>query len=254
MKPLYLAAGEPVSISLDGPALRIVAQGKATRRFPLCRISRVVVSGNAGWSTNALLACADEGITVTFLTKDGCPRARWIGRVTSRGDFMQRWNDFLDRPDWMPLYKQWSASVERRAVRMCAWRMGWSPTSNTDTMSQTIVETSRVDAEESLVREFESRLYGLAHTRITEKIIKLGLPISDVVTPHLEHTLQMVIKWGLYPEYLRCLSGIVKNKKRKAPVNGAKTIVRFFEKNSGLIDFHLRDTVFRLHRFLIDFQ
>jgi len=100
MKPLYLDGAQPLAVTLDGPALRVGQRGCADRRFPLRRVSRVVNSGRVSWDTRALLACADKGITICFLARDGGTRARWTGRTTERSGLAQRWNDFLDRPDW----------------------------------------------------------------------------------------------------------------------------------------------------------
>ena len=239
-------------VTLDGPALRVYVQGKSVQRFPLCRISRVIVSGNAGWSTKALLACADEGITISFLMRDGCIRARWIGKATDRNQFLQRWNDFLDRPDCVSIYRQWRTSLNRRAIRICAWRMGWSPRSDTRTMSQAITEATQSVAEETLVEHMISLLNGLIQARTTQEITRLGLSVPDVATSHLENTFLVAIKWGLYPEFMRWLSRVSRQDQKFYAYD--KKAFRFFEKNSDRVNSLLNDVVFRLNRFLCDIQ
>ena len=75
-RPLYLDAREATTILLEGPALRIRVSKQAERDVPLRRISRVVTNHRTQFTTDALLACADRGISVVFLSEDGEVRAR----------------------------------------------------------------------------------------------------------------------------------------------------------------------------------
>lgn len=256
MKPLYLHADRPLAVSLDGPALRISRTGCADQRFPLQRISRVMVSGNASWSTSALLACADEGINICFLNADGMPRARWIGRATTRSDLAQRWQDFLDRPDWQDRYIEWRIAVSRRAVRFCAWRMGWSPTRDPRTMHQVICDATRVVVDAAELSAIRSRLRGLAHTRALEELAKMELSAKDTSAAHLLPDLVTVIQWGLRPELIRRLG---RRKRARSSDHGesrfgSRIAAVFFERHSQLVDFHLRDILGRLHRYLEGLQ
>ena len=256
MKPLYLHADGPMTVSLDGPALRVSRSGCADRRFPLRRISRVMVSGGVSWSTGALLACADEGIGVCFLKADGTPRARWIGRATKRSELAQRWQDFLDRPDWPDLYTRWRVASSRRAVRICAWRMGWSPTGDPRTMNQAICEATRAIVNVEDLRSVRRRLYGLAQARALEELGRKGLNAGDVSVAHLVPDLVTAIQWGLRPELTRWL---VHRGRRRIPQPAefefdTRAAAFFFERHSALIEFHLRDTLGRLQRYLEGLQ
>lgn len=252
MKPLYLHADRPLAVSLDGPALRISQTGCADRRFPLRRISRVMVSGDASWSTRALLACADEGIHICFLTANGMPRARWIGQATLRSELAQRWQDFLDRPDWPDRYTEWRIATSRRAVRFCAWRMGWSPTGDPRTMHQAICEATRTVVHTAELSTIRRRLYGLGQARALEELGKEGLSAGEVSITHLLPDLMTTIQWGLRPELTRWLA----HRRRRSNTSHTttefdhRTAVTFFERHSALVDFHLRDTLGRLQRYL----
>ena len=256
MKPLYLHAKGPLAVSLDGPALRVSRAGCANQRYPLRRISRVMVSGDASWSTDALLACADEGIGVCFLEADGMPRARWIGRATKRSELAQRWQDFLDRQDWPDLYTQWRIATSRRAVRFCAWRMGWSPTGDPRTMHQVICKATRAVANAAELRTVRGRLYGLAQARALEELGKAGLSARDVSLTHLVLDLVLTIQWGLRPELTRWL--VHRSRRRESqhrePGFDPRAAAVFFERHSALVDFHLRDTLGRLQRHLEGLQ
>ena len=252
MKPLYLQGTEPLAVALDGPALRVSQAGCAIRRFPLQRISRVVASGQVTWTTNALLACADEGIAVCFLTARGTPRARWIGRATKRSELAQRWQDFLDRPDWQDLHKSWRIASSRRAVRICAWRMGWSPERDPRPMHLVICEATRSIVGMEALRTTGRRLFGLAQTRAIEELTRVGLNAQDDALIYLVPDLVTSIQWGLRPELTRWLAD-----QRRCGGNGhrqptgttpdPRAITRFLQRCSGLVDFHLRDTLGRLH-------
>ena len=256
VKPLYLHADRPLAVSLDGPALRISRAGYADQRFPLRRVSRVMVSGDASWSTGALLVCADEGINVCFLKADGMPRARWIGRATKRGELAQRWQDFLDRPDWPDLYTQWRIAASRRAVRFCAWRMGWSPTGDPRTMHQAICEATRAVVDAAELSATRRRLYGLAQARAFEELGKVGLNARDVSIAHLVPDLVAAIQWGLRPELTRWMTHRRRdrNARHEEPRFDHRTAAAFFERHSALVDFHLRDTLGRLQRYLEGLQ
>ena len=252
MKPLYLHAKGRLVVSLDGPALRISRSGCADQRFPFRRISRVMVSGDASWSTDALLACADEGISVCFLKADGRPRARWFGRATKRNALAQRWQDFLDRPDWSDLYTQWRIALSRRAVRLCAWRMGWSPAEDPRTINEAIRDATRNVANTAELRTVRKRLYGLAQARAFEELGKEGLDAEDVSVTHLVPDLVTTIQWGLRPELTRWLARGSRpgDRKHVEPGHDSRSAAVFFEHHSALVDFHLRDTIGRLQRYL----
>ena len=252
MKPLYLQGSCPLKVTLDGPALRIAQDGVADSRFPLARVSRVIVSGNVSWTTDALLACADEGIFISFLSAAGSTRARWIGRCSKRSAFSQRWIDFVDRPDWEELYHQWSVASRRRAVRLCALRMGWSPQQDTGKLISAIIGPlhQRLGHEyRALVRHMR----GLARTRALAELTHLGLGADDDALARISPELTAAIQWGLHPE----LSRWIRQESRK-PLSHCKGLLmtnprqmaRFFEQNIGTVDFCLRDALKFLHSHL----
>lgn len=115
-RPLYLDARERTFISLDGPALRILVSGQAERSVPLRRLSRIVTNPRAEFTTDALLACADRGISLVFLADDGEVRARVLGMPGERQELRQRMLDLMARPDWRELYRDWLYAVERQTV------------------------------------------------------------------------------------------------------------------------------------------
>ena len=252
MKPLYLRGTEPLTVSLDGPALRVAQPCKADRRYPLRRVSRVVVSNHVSWSTDALLACADEGITVCFLSGDGTPRARWTGRPSPRSEFLQRWHDFVDRPDWHDLYAQWSTAARRRAVRFCALRMGWSPRQDARVLIRIIADSAREVMGNDEFRALKKKLHSLAQARALAELSNMGLGANDDAISQIIPDLATGIQWGLHPDLSQWISARMRNgdTASKIRISDPHTAIRFFERYLGTCDFHLRDTLRYLQRYI----
>ncbi len=124
MRPLYIDGLPGCRVVLDEPALRVVVPGKADQLFPMSRISRVICNGLVEWSMSALLACADAGINLLFLQKNGQVRARWLGQGSARQSLTQRLVDLLGRADGKTLYANWHLSMEKLAARSFARRVG----------------------------------------------------------------------------------------------------------------------------------
>ncbi|MDD4915970.1 MAG: CRISPR-associated endonuclease Cas1 [Methylococcales bacterium] len=123
MRPLYIDGAPGCRVVLDEPALRVVMPDKADQLFPLSRISRVVCNGVVDWSMSALLACADTGILILFLEKNGEVRARWLGRGENKQVLTQRLADLLDRVDGQQRYENWYLAMEKLAARSFARRV-----------------------------------------------------------------------------------------------------------------------------------
>lgn len=124
MRPLYLAGTEQVQVSLDGPALLVRGPARADGRYPLSRLSRVIVQGAVEWTTPALLACLRAGIPVAFMDRSGKPLGLCFGaqRVTGLGSLVRR---FLELPDWRFRYRGWLDAMEWRAALDLARARGW---------------------------------------------------------------------------------------------------------------------------------
>ena len=251
MKPLYLSGARPLTVALDGPALRITQPGSSTLRFPLRHVSRVVVSGSVSWTTDALLACADEGICICFLTSRGAPRARLTGRLSSRGLLHQRWTDFLDHPDWPDLYKQWGRSSRTRALRFCARRLGWSPWNEPVSLANVILDMASKTVDVDEMNAAKKLLYGLAHSRVLEELARYGLRDDSVAMSHLAPHFVTIVQWGVHPDLVQWLADRARCCNTPASPPRPQDTVRFFEQKHRAVGFHLADAVRHLCRFLI---
>ncbi len=242
VKPLYLYAKDPISVRVDGPALLVVGLGAGCeKRFPFCRTSRVVVSGQALWSTEALLACASEGINVTFLNQNGSAKAYFLGVPSTRNSFVQHWRDFLDRPDNQSVYFEWRDNMRRRAIRFCALRMGFSGARSKEDPKKLLMG-QHVTTKPA--KQFKSKIRGLAQAMALEELTKLGFGATEDRVRLLISDLVTVVQWGVYPDLIEWQSTNRKRSRRRDDV------VVFFERNQESARFHIRDFLHQLSRFL----
>ena len=246
MKPLYLKGGQPLTVKLDGPALRVSQLGRSCQRFPLTRISRVIVSGSVEWATSALLRCADSGITVSFLDgASGEMRARFFGKPNGTGTLARLWANFLDRPDHASLLREWRENARRRAIGLCALRLGCDVTTLLTRQDAFITVPPAEKRElEGLMRKLD----GLIESRLLQELSRHGLSGGDADLLELIPDLAITMQWALRPD----LS--IWWKKRHRRHNGIDPAVAFLERAAGTVDFQLRDALHSLRRFLRRFD
>lgn len=116
MRPLYVEGGRKVCLRLDGPSLVVERDGAASRRFPLGRLSHVVLCGSLEADYSVFRACGTAGIPVGAIDATGEPLGfflPWKARQAHPDDLLE---NFLARPDWRSRYNDWRRSEERKAV------------------------------------------------------------------------------------------------------------------------------------------
>ena len=176
MKPLYVRGGD-TRVELDAPALRIRVPEKSDAWLPLRRISRVVSATQVGWTTQALLACATEGISVSFLADDGRVIACVTGQPGERDELRQRLADLLDRPGWREDYDLWLTGMEQMAARSLARRAGFSPSDLP--LPRELQRALREQAtDQGLLADYEAlgrRVHGLLSGFVTQHLAEAGL-------------------------------------------------------------------------------
>jgi hypothetical protein len=203
MRPLYIDGLPGCRVVLDEPALRVVVPDKADQLFPLSRISRVVCKGVVEWSMSALLACADAGITLLFLEKNGEVRARWLGRGGERQSLTQRLVDLLARADGLGRYENWYLSMQKLAARSFARRMGlddWREVSINELRQRLALSFSTEGALRANV------LQGLLHSELLNWLLECGFSSDDeaLLTSDLDlaSDLSKLLLWYFYPALL----------------------------------------------------
>jgi hypothetical protein len=190
-------------VVLDEPALRVVMPDMADQLFPLTRISRVVCKGVVEWSMSALLACADVGINLLFLEKNGEVRARWLGRGNARQSLTQRLVDLLARADGVQRYENWYLSMQKLAARSFARRMGlveWREVSINELRQRLALSLSDVGQYRA------NLLQGLLQSELLSLLPECGFCSDDeaLLTSDLDLAadLSKLLLWDFYPALL----------------------------------------------------
>lgn len=116
-KPLYLQGRNGLAVELDGPALRVRQPERATVFYPLARLARVLSKGEVHWTCEALLACADAGVPVTFLDGEGGVRGYLFGLSSGDSGLYLSLRACQGGPDGLNRYADW-----RRTMADCARR------------------------------------------------------------------------------------------------------------------------------------
>lgn len=244
MRPLYIDGSPGCRVVLDEPALRVVVPDKADQLFPLSRISRVVCKGVVEWSMPAMLACADAGINLLFLQKNGEVRARWLGRGGERQSLTQRLVDLLARADGLQCYENWFLSMQKLAARSFARRMG-------------LVEWREVSINElrqrlslSLSIEGQHRanlLQGLLHSELLNLLSDCGFCSDDeaLLSGNLDLALDLsrLLVWDFYPSLLTA--------DEPDTVTALAAMAALYQQREDRLYLLFRSTVNKLHQFLL---
>ncbi len=224
VKPLYIEGPEPARVRLDGPALVIVREGRAPRRYPLGRISRVVAGGRIHWDHEALVACLDHGVTITLLAPDGSARGFGLPACDPATRDNQRLEEFLSRPDWRSLYDNWLRAYERREIlylgKLLRARFA-------DLRAPAVQETlearwaRRFPA--AVVRGLKTQLDGLLAGRIAQhlELRKYAPPLLADRRPgfHFPRDLARLLGWRLWADLDRYLRRLAVARRSPSPEN-----------------------------------
>lgn len=259
IKPLYLTGSEGLGLRvlLDGPALRVAQKGRADGRYPLVRLSRVVVSGPVEWRTDALLVAIERGITVTFLDENGDPRAFCLGCNPQAQSLSDRLFDLLDRPDWEPLYANWRDANVRLRILDLGRGLGVS-------FQDLRARSVRAELEQLLGREAPpdavhrglSLLQGWHHGLTLEQFNRMGLQAGTL--PSAQGSLKLtrdcasIVGWDLYVPLRDTLARLAR---KGRPVDFSSPIqrlclLRAFEQRAPRLRKLHRELLERLARWL----
>ncbi len=253
MKPFYLHGNTGMSVSLDGPALRVNAPQRAASLYPLQRISRVISSGPVEWTTPALLACAQRGITITFLSPGGTILAYLFGETYLRTGLDGRLRDLLDRPDWQERYRDWNRAMESWGRRALLKRLNPELAQLSPTQLKTLLDqTKHRYASPAVCRYLDRRLRGLLAALVTEQLSAVGLSAERLHA--FEGRLNLVedvvelLAWDLYLPVLELLQ-----RRHGAPIRlEDAALVRLFEARSRRLQRLGRSLLNRLHGWLVE--
>ncbi len=236
-------------ISLDGPALKIRAPGKAAQLLPLARLRRVHAQSNCRWQTKALMQCARLGIPVLFHEAD----SRLLGRLAGARAGNPQLGRLLEavslRPDWPELYSQWLDAMRLQTLRYLARRNGldFDSARELETLQPALdQQAARLAGRESAT---ETRRWILLHCHgwMTEQLADLGLDrgLTDAAGEPLDliWDLGHLHALGLYPLKLNLL------RRKHGPLD-RPYVTRVLEQHWRLVDRQGARLIGRFQRWL----
>ncbi|MEY6433622.1 CRISPR-associated endonuclease Cas1 [Thioalkalicoccus limnaeus] len=258
-RPLYIAPGADTYVSLDGPALCISREERAPQLFPLQRLSRVVTATNVGWSSPALLACAERGISVLFLDEQGEIRARLTGRPGAYDELYQRLTEFLLLPQAEGMYGYWFRNYRRRAAHWVGHKLA-IPLEQRDPSNcraQIELRAGRY-AGPAVALSTRQWIRSLAFGWMQEHLQDLGLgagqSLGQIGPPTLARDLAEILIWYLEPARL----GWLRSRQMAARSHGEpvrpptrREVVSLFESRHIRVAERGREITSTLHRWLI---
>ncbi|BBA37445.1 uncharacterized protein sS8_5528 [Methylocaldum marinum] len=253
MKPLYLQ-GSGTAVKLDGPALRVTRSGAAERWFPLQRISHVVSAVHIDWTIDALLACAENRITVSFIDDEGAVLARVAGKPGERSELRQRFLDFLLRPDWRDLYLQWIGAMERMAVRSVIRRTGlaFDRPPSAKALRRLFREGARAMGQLTVYDRIGGEVFGLLTTLVTRHLADVGITTESERMGELDPVtgLSSIVFWDFQLARLAWLEDRLRDDRLDIP--DRLEIVGFFEARRERTERLIRGLLGRLHGWLLE--
>lgn len=257
MKVLYLR-GADLSVQLDGPALKISKDHTANRWFPLQRISRVVSSHTVDWATSALIACAQAGVSVSFLDAGQRLVARVLGRNLACESVAQLVSKRTSSPDWSTSYATWCDAMHRMALRSLVRRTGLdldcvpSAKELRQLFYQEAGSIHALEASKRIGQQVQSLLYAL----VTQLLFNYGFvtqmhehpPVAfDLCADFVE-----ILFWDFQPARMAWLERRFQAGISEVPND--LEITEFFERRKARTEKLASGLMRRFHRWLIEIE
>jgi hypothetical protein len=200
-KPLYLRGGPGMRIDADGPALRLRRPAKAAVWYPLARLARVLSKGEVRWSCEALLACAEVGVPVVFLNRDGDVRAYLFGASSGESVLYGRLRACLRRSDVLNRYASWRRAMMDHARQALEWQLQQAGVCPEPVLAwRGVMPVRRGMVVAVLARAVVRRLRGLLAGLSAQLLAEAGLNaerLADLEPLTLVDDLAELLSWAL---------------------------------------------------------
>lgn len=202
MRPLYIEARRHRTVSLEGPALRIDEPQTAPRTYPLARLDRVVCRGTPRWKTNALTACMEAGVPVTFLTRGGRVVGTCFGqRVRDLGLTEQLWS-FLAHGEGCDALRDWVRAQERREILEAHAKSGVAPSPAPRDIPTWQCVRDELNAQGSHAAAIRDALIGLTRAHVHAHLARRVSPAflgRHPSCPDLGEDVLAIARWRIVP-------------------------------------------------------
>lgn len=258
-RPLYIAAGSDTRIWLAGRALGVQREERAEQFFPLQRLSRVHSSTRVAWSSEALLACAEQGISVVFVHDDGEIAARLLGRPGVRDELLWRFEELLMLPQAEAIYARWLATTRARIAFWACARLGAPEGARDPRTGRAWIEHQAQQVGGSRGAERTRQwLRSLAYQWTAAHLHDLGFgrntELGQIGEPSLGRDLAELLMWYLEPPrigWLRRRFEAAQHRREPLRLPRHLDTVRLFESRAARVSQRGRDITNSLHRWLI---
>lgn len=252
-KALYLDGSRTaLDVVLDGPSLRIRRADQADARAPLRLVSRIVVSGQVAWRTEALLACMDANIPIAFLGADGTPRGWCLGAAEGEEEINAMLEDAVLHRDWAGRHQDWLRAMERSALLEAVRALNLRPAGlrPVDVWAECEAAVDRLRAPVPTAA-LMSALKGLLMAHVAELLRRAGIT-ARFASGHgaplrLIDDFTRILVWDLWPHAFEIALYFCRHGgKHAAEPARRRRIVRRYEAFAPRIDRHFRDLFWRL--------
>lgn len=258
-RPLYIAAGSDTRIWLAGRALGVQREERAEQFFPLQRLSRVHSSTRVTWSSEALLACAEQGISVVFVSDDGEIAARLLGRPGARDELLWRFEELLMLPQADAIYERWLTTTRARIAYWACSRLGAPEGARDPRTGRAWIEHQAQQYGGSRGAERTRQwLRSLAYQWTAAHLHDLGFgrttELGQIGEPSLGRDLAELLMWYLEPPrigWLRRRFDAAQHRREPLRLPRHLETVRLFESRAARLSQRGRDITNSLHRWLI---
>lgn len=261
LKTLYLEGGTRPHVLRDGPALRVRARNSADRLYPLRRLANIVVKGQVEWDTDALLACAEAAIPVSFVRRDGSLRARLsspAGRsLADLGKLVETW---FSHPDAGAMYRLWvntQCRIARDRLRREMDLSSWP--ADPARLHNLLEQRARRYVRAPQLRSFEQQLPGLIRGEAVRLLAEAGVdshaPLLLLQGVDLAIDFAVIVNWRLQARkiaYLKKRCASARRAGRARPEIGWRDAIHFFEQRKQETARELRSLLVALYAHLIE--
>lgn len=242
MQTLYLEGRTPLAVLLEGPALRLRRGGEADRFAPLGRLARIVVSGNVHWRAEALGACMDWNVPISFLDAEGRARGACVTlrRVAWRSNLPALFEQACLMEEWNARWGDWLRAVGRGQIRLLLRRFRLRvPDMRPASVAQACA--ARAAGDSASAAENFARMQGLLEARIAARLVSEGFGPAMLggslggVAPARD--LASVLAWRLWPVIWRLQSYFAGHEAKHRDADARRRrLVRFFEAEAPALE------------------
>ena len=200
-KPLYLQGQSGLVVELDERALRIRQPERAATFYPLARLARVLSKGEVRWSCEALLGCADAGVPVVFMDRDGGVRGYLFGPSSGEDALYRCLRACLRRSGGRNRYASWRCAMAdhaRRTLEAQLRQAGAGPDSVLAGCGGTPVGRGMAGAvlDDATLRRLRGLLAGLSAQLLAEAGLSAE-QLADLEPLNLVDDLADLLGWAL---------------------------------------------------------